>query len=380
MPCAGRLNVSPGSGWAVTQQTAPPIWFEKATLLWWIKDSQYPPLVTTGLQTSLGVLGARGTQVLFGGDTDNEERLGGRFTLGAWLDDDRACGLETSFLFLGQRSTHFQASSQGSPLLARPFLNAQIGAEDAEQVANLANPSLPSLLPLTGRVSISSMSRLWGLEANALRAACCDEDEDCWRLVFLGGVRYLRLDEGLVMSEDLLVPLQAAEAAGTAFHLQDDFSTRNHFYGGQLGARSELRLDHWSLDLLAKVALGVSQESVLIKGATQIASPGAPVQDYNGALLALPTNIGGHTRDRFAVIPECGATVGYQVTAHIRATLGYTFLYWSDVARPGNEINRAVNPTQLAPGRLQGPVQPAFQFVATDFWAMGLNFGLDFEF
>jgi hypothetical protein len=347
-------------------ENGPCIWFEGDTLLWWIKDSRLPPLVSTSPQTSLSVLGAPGTRVLFGGNTDNEEREGGRFRLGVWLDGEQCCGIESSFFFLGQRSVDFQAASTGDPLLARPFFNGRTGTEDAEQVANLSVPSLPSLLPLTGRVSVSSTSRLWGLEGNGVRGLCCDE-LDCGRLILLGGVRHLRLDEGLSVAEDLLVPPQAPEAAGMAFHVRDSFSTRNHFYGGQVGARGELCLDRLSLELLGKIALGVSQESVDIKGATQIAVPGAPVQNYSGGLLALPTNIGSRTRDRFAVVPECGVTVGYQLTRHLRATVGYTFLYWSDVVRPGSQASRVLNTTQLPANALQGPALPVFHFEGTDF-------------
>ena len=73
-------------------------------------------------------------------------------------------------------------------------------------------------------------------------------------------------------------------------------------------------------------------------------------------------------------------TVGHQLTRHLRATVGYTFLYWSDVVRPGSQASRVLNPTQLPPNALQGPALPVLHFEGTDFWAMGLNFGLDFEY
>jgi len=78
-------------------------WLQGDALLWWIKDSELPPLVTTSPRTSLGVLGAPGTRVLAGGNTGNDARYGGRFTAGFWVDDCRTWGAETTFLFLGQR-------------------------------------------------------------------------------------------------------------------------------------------------------------------------------------------------------------------------------------------------------------------------------------
>jgi hypothetical protein len=354
-----------------------PVWFEGDLLLWWIKESRVPPLVSTSPQTSLGVLGRPGTQVLLGGDLDNEERLGGRFRLGAWLDDDWTWGVETDFFFLGERSVNYAAGSAGSPLLARPFFNAFTGSEDAEFVANLPVPSLPLLLPLTGRVSVASSSRMWGLEGNGIYRLAGDDGSN---IGLLAGFRYLRLDEGLAIGEDLLVPAGSPAAAGLGIQVQDDFATRNNFYGGQLGLRGEVIRGAWSLDLLGKLALGDMQQLTDIKGATRIQPAGGTGATFAGGLLALPTNIGRSSRDRFAVLPEVGANVAYRVTDGLRVRVGYTFLYASSVARPGDQIDRSVNPTQLPPGTLRGPAVPAFVFHGTDFWAQGLNFGVEYAY
>jgi hypothetical protein len=363
-PCAGEAN-------------HPRLWFEGDFLLWWIKDSRLPPLVTTSPPASLGVLGQPGTAVLFGGNLDNEDRLGGRFRAGLWLDDCRSFGVETGFFFLGQRSNDFLAGSGGSPLLARPFFNAFAGAQDAEQVANPAVPSLPLLLPLTGRVGVNSTSRFWGLEANGTHQLWADCTS---RVSVLAGFRYLRLDEGVGIDEDLLVPADALEAAGTRFQLDDNFSTHNNFYGGQVGGKGEWVRGRWSLDVLGKVALGVSQQRADVRGATLVTAPGAAPEAFTGALLALPTNIGRYDRDQFAVVPEADVNLGYRVTERLRVRVGYTFLYWSSVARPGDQINLAVNSTQIPPGTLRGAAQPAFGFKGTDFWAQGLNFGVQYEY
>jgi len=147
-----------------------------------------------------------------------------------------------------------------------------------------------------------------------------------------------------------------------------------------VGTRAEFRRGRWLLDVLGKVALGVSDESVVVKGGTQISAPGLGAQTFRGGLLALPSNIGSYNRDRFAVLPEVGLQVGYQLTPHLRAKIGYSFLYWSNVARPGNEVNRPVNPTQLPPNTLVGQAQPAFFFKGTDFWAQGISAGLEYEY
>ena len=69
-------------------------------------------------------------------------------------------------------------------------------------------------------------------------------------------------------------------------------------------------------------------------------------------------------RDRFAVLPEFGFDVGYQLTSRWRSFIGYNFLYISDVARPGNQIDGGVNLfrtslAQQANPPIAGPVMVA---------------------
>jgi hypothetical protein len=88
----------------------------------------------------------------------------------------------------------------------------------------------------------------------------------------------------------------------------------------------------------------------------------------------------------FAVVPEVGLNIGYQITSWASVFVGYTFLYTNNVVRPGNQINRNINPTQStaitedpAP-QSQGPAQPSFKFNSSGFWAQGINVGLSLRF
>jgi hypothetical protein len=353
-------------------------WFRAEYLLWMIKNGHAPPLVTTSPPGSLGVIGNPGTLVLFGNSIDTNEVSGARFTLGTWLDPHECWALEWNIFFLGPRSARFDAGSNGNPVLARPFFNAAPGVngEDAELIAN---PPILGLIPLTGRVDIALRSELWGTEANLMRNICkgC-----CCRTDLIGGFRYLRLREDLNIDEDLMVPLTSTLVPGETIFVNDRFVTKNNFYGGQLGIRTQRNWRCWQIDATAKCALGGTHEQVAISGATVITMPGGTPQSFGNGLLAQPTNIGRYSRDRFAVVPEVAVNVGYQITDHWRAFVGYSFLYWSSVARPADQIDRVVNGNQIAPGMhpLIGPPRPAFEFHGTDFWAHGVNFGLEFRY
>jgi hypothetical protein len=316
-----------------------------------------------------GVLGPS-SAILFGGTVENEERSGGRLSGGFWFDDEQWLGLEGSIFFLGQRSVHFTASSGGDPILARPFFNALTGREDAELVA------FPGVL--TGGVSVTSSSRFWGDDLN-LRSRWWHGP--CWHIDVLAGFRHLQLEEGLSITENLAVPAGAPMFAGSTIGVNDSFSAHNNFYGGQLGTELEFRRGRWTLDLLGKVALGATRETIQIRGATVLTTPGSLPAFAMGGLLAQPTNIGNFGRSRFAVVPEAGLKVSYQITSHLRGYVGYSLIAVSDVARPGHQIDRFVNPSQLptvmGPGTLVGAARPLPLINGADFWAQGISFGFE---
>lgn len=358
-------------------------WAHAEYLAWWIKDGPLPvPLVTLGPSASFAVLGQPGTSVLFGTTIDHDMFSGGHFTLGGWLNGEKNLGVEGSFLFLGQRAERFSASTDGSGDLAigRPVFNTATSAETAILVA------FPTAF--AGGVAISASSQLYGAEVN-LRGLLFSEE--LFTLSALAGFRYADLTEDLgILQASTILPGGISFFNGTpvltpsTVTLLDQFNTRNQFYGGQVGLDAAVHRGRFSLDVLGKVALGSTHEVVSVNGNTTVSGPGIATATAAGGLLALSSNIGRQAQDRFAVIPEVGATLGFQVTSWLRATVGYSFLYWSEVARPGDQIDRSVNPTQLPSaagfGPLVGPATPAPRFEHSDYWAQGIAFGLAFRY
>jgi hypothetical protein len=376
----------------VEGRSGPRFYASAEYLLWDIKDSNFPVLVTTGPPPTpqppgtpgpgpaVAGLGNPSTAILFGGDSvENGLRSGGRFTAGYWFDCCETCGIEASGFFLGQRSIFFNSAL---PVLARPFFNIATGQESSEVTA------LPGTA--TGSIAIEAPSRLWGAEVDLRHNLCCG----CWyRVDGLLGFRYLDLKEGLHIFEDIHVITNSPPfAAGTELQVSDRFDTRNQFYGAQVGLDTELRRGRWSLDLKTKVAIGDVEETVNIAGNFLVLPPpgaGRP-QVFNGGLLALTSNSGHFVRDRFAVVPEVGATLGYDLTPHVKLFAGYNFLFWSNVVRPGDQIDRNLNPRLIPEFCKSGPAQcppnniavqrPAFEFHETTFWAQGLTAGVEFKY
>jgi len=75
----------------------------------------------------------------------------------------------------------------------------------------------------------------------------------------------------------------------------------------------------------------------------------------------------------FSVMPEMTFTVGHQLTPRWRDSLGYSVIYWTQVARAGQQIDAHVDLGTTESTRPQG-------WQDADFWTQGLNFGLDYRY
>ncbi len=347
-------------------------------LLWTISGDKTPPLVTTGPQESNGILGQPGVSVLYGGDIDTDALSGGRVTMGVWFNRCQTWGMVGSFFTTGKRYTNFVAASDGDPLLARPFFNIANGLEDSELVARTGI--------LSGSVAVESSSQLTGADLN-FRFNLWNNYGTCrkchWHLDGYAGVKYLGLSEDLKITEDLLAGPQSA-SPGARFLVRDRFGTDNDFIGANLGIMSEWRLGRFFFGMRSGIGIGGTNQTVVIKGTTTITPAGGASVTQTGGLLALPSNIGTYHRNVFSVVPEFGVNLGLQVTDHLRVFIGYDLTYWSNVARPGQQLDRSVNPTQLptidGPGTLVGDPRPAFRFQNSNAYIQGLSAGLQWIF
>ncbi len=79
--------------------------------------------------------------------------------------------------------------------------------------------------------------------------------------------------------------------------------------------------------------------------------------------------------------------MNYDIRPRVRVFAGYEVLFWNDVVRPGNQINRTINSNANSnflfglqtDVKAQG-TRPAPLFNTSDFWAQGVSFGLEFRY
>jgi hypothetical protein len=318
-----------------------------------------------------------GTQVLYGNVSLNTQgRSGARFEIGRWFGACRPWAIEGGFFVLGQRTATFTASGDGAPgstVVGRPFFEVNRGIENVNVVSGPG---------IAGVINVTSTNNFYGAHIDWRRRLTCNP---CWRLDGQIGFRYVNFDEDLVIAERSTAvgppAVSAAIPVGTTSTITDSFRVNNDFYGGMFGLVSDWQRGPWSVQLWGRVSLGTTTEEVEIAGAQQVVVPGAPTGTFTGGLLARPSNIGRYTAETFAVIPEIGLNVGCQVTQRLRVFAGYSFLYWSNVVRAGDQIDRSVNVAGIPffpqpPAIPAGTPRPAPILKETDFWAQGVNVGL----
>jgi hypothetical protein len=191
-----------------------------------------------------------------------------------------------------------------------------------------------------------------------------------YRMELTGGYRYLKLHDQLRITENLT----STSPAGT-FNMFDDFQTDNQFHGVELGMLLQTRRGRWTMDWVSRIGIGSTSGTSLIAGQTSI--NGAP--SVNGALLAQSSNIGTFDTSDFAMTPELGLMLGFDLTPRFRLIAGYSMIYWSRVLRAGDQIDREINPNLIPPpiSPLVGPLRPEQNFVWSDYWAQGLSVGLE---
>ncbi len=387
-------------------------------LLWWLEGMNTPPLVVRDDDPNFG-----SAEIIYGDTRVLEDlRQGGRVTLGFWFDDCGKTAIEFDYLGLEDLDERFVAGvrDDAAPTdynIGRPIFNPfdtgmlprgrAVEDVDTNQLDGTVTVDVHSEFSTFGIRFRHGLCCVSGCNTGCGDCVSCGAGVGCGsgcgagigypngplrrigrllrsgtrRTDFLWGFRWAELNEGIHIHEDL----EELPPPGTEILVNDNFDTENEFVGAEIGYLWEWQRCRWSLEMLSKLAIGNTRQRVDISGYTINTDVGQtePLPPSVGGLLALPTNIGTYERDEFSMIPEIGFTLGYQLTCRLKLTAGYTLLYWSNVVRPGDQIDLDVNVTQIPNNNGQPQVvpgdHPRFDFHQTDLWAQGINLGGEYR-
>jgi hypothetical protein len=331
-------------------------------LFWWVKGQPLPSNLSLSLSspTTVPDLTAHGLD-------------GGRFFLGMWLSERQDLGVEAGYFFLGARTATETQNFPGSAITQKPIFDG-IAAEMSQ---------------------ITSSATLWGSEANVRHewwrttlgasepgASATGHAHPSLHLDFLGGFRYVDLSENLTINSSTQFGTAPVLISNALVNTSDSFGTHNHLFAGQIGAEAGVRWWRFGFDVFSKVALGDNHQTVVINGNTAASAPLIGNITTPGGFFAQPSNIGRLSRDRFGVLPEAGANLTFALGDHCRLGVGYTFLYFANVVRPGSQIDPTAGGATRPPiFFLGGPrPSPVFNFTESGFWAQGLSATLEISF
>ncbi len=362
-----------------------PCWFGVEALIWKTTSASLPVLVTTSApgtqQFDAGILGRPTTQTVYGGgDIFTGTHGGYRLRGGHYFDPCGVSGIDAEFFMLGTRSASYHGDSTGNPILARPFLNANTGLNDAQLVAF---PDLAS-----GTIDISAKSNLYSgaFHFREVFWKECNPGHPCpkncrssaprsFTMGFQIGPRFVSLRESFGVNERLtnLDPQSQSQ-----FQIQDSFRARNMFLGCELGLFGSCQRRRWSLNGGVRLAIGGTKQELDIYGQTAVTQAGTTTTSPGG-FLAQRTNSGTWDRNRFTLIPQFDVALGYQMTDSWTATVGYSMLYWGNVLRATEQIDTVLNPGLLPPEQvpLTGDLRPEARMLDTDYLAHGITIGLE---
>ena len=358
------------------EMTGTRYWINPEYLLWGVRRESLPgPFVTTGgpADPNAGVPGSPTTAVLFDGhDLRYGAINGGRLSAGV-SPDGSPYGVDANVFFLEKKHNHFdiQSDALGNPLIAIPVNLFGMGVT----AIHVAEPNT-----ISGGVHIDSTISLWGAEANAARTWIVVDQ--CAAVNLFAGIRFLEMNEAFKMSTN-----SHDINSGDNFSSFDSFGARNRFVGFQVGADVAWRWDHISLGAFNKLAVGSTEARIEVNGmrtGLTIAGNSVPSAGFlattstAGGVLTSPSNIGTFNRDHLAVVDEIGVNANFEICEGVAVTAGFSFLFWSDVARAGDQISTIVAPVGVTPPA--NAVFPAPNNHITDFWAYGANLGLEFRY
>jgi hypothetical protein len=349
---------------------SPSLWFGRLELLSMDRKGDFlPPLVTSGPSTNAdtaGQLDQASTRVLYGDDTIfDTATAGGRATFGTYLDNAECRSLVFRGWYGGRDKFGFAASGNDIPVLGRPFNDVSGGQVSTPDTNLVAFPNRND-----GSISVRGESDVYGGDVSIRQFYYQGLGVT---LDVLYGYQHMGLSEsveihGITTSlDDDFAPL------GSVIGIDDSFSVRNHFNGGQLGLAGNYREGCWSFDFLAKAAFGSLRRTADLRGQTRTNVDAAVAIDDQG-LLVRDTNSGKSKDSTFGWVPELDFSLGYHRFPNYDLTIGYHFIAMTDALRPGATIDGSLRSNLSDP--LVGQASPARSFQYETFYVHGIHFGI----
>ena len=342
-----------------------PKWLRAETLLWFPPSRGDSALVTanTGPGEPL--------ETIYGDDIGGGLAPGFRLDFGHYFQGGKY-GLGARVWGLYESNDNFSASSDGTTDLQRPFFNTALGTNDALIIGNTFGP--PDFIG-----SVDAESKLDMIATEAYGRMMLGQGQN-FHVDLIGGYSFFDIDDTLSIRSATTVATGTlfSDPTGTVRSFRDSYKTENQFHGGQIGMETILKRGRWSMLTLTKVHLGNMSQHVDISGSSSRAVPAVPTENFDNGFLVQGQQ-GHYERDEFTFVPEVNVKLAYMLRRNISLSVGYSFLYWDDLALASDQIDNRVDGTLLLSND-PNPVQQAFTIRDAGFWIQGIDLGVTIDF
>jgi hypothetical protein len=350
-------------------------WLSGEYLLGFTKSAGVPPVVSAGPAASNGIIGLPGTRLLESSSPKFDSVSGGRLSGGVWLDSCRAYGVEWSVFFLPRQQSTSTFQAAPGEALARPFFDTVFNVENSRLI------SAPGLF--AGSAESTYRTYFWGGEfGTRLRVL----ETPTLSLEQLFHFRHYTLEESFTADDNsTALPGGVVAFNGQVFgaparvRVNDTFEVLNRFYGGSAGLRVIWTPGRWEVRLDGRMGVGTMEQNVTIDGRTSLENVGGTASTQQGFYTAAH-DTGTFRRYRLSLAPDVQGRVGYRVADWLMVTAGYQFLYMTNVARPGDLIDRRLSSARIPSSQTFGAASPAVRtepvYESRDFWMHGFTAGV----
>jgi len=368
-PPAPQTDVIPAIHSPEPEPTGPECQFRVDYLLWAIPRQSLSRYVSTGSLSDPipGAIGQPNTRFLLNGRFgDDTPHSGIRLYASLGEDSNPHLSLNASAFYLERRESKIGFSADGiqnTTLIARPFQNVNAGVEDADPIA------LPGIM--SGAIRVLTDKHMYGGEAN-LKFHYWEGSNA--RIAFTIGPRFLFLEE-LLLTMTRTDDLTIMGVPGFSTSSSERYSTDNDFYGAQVGAEWQFRVGPCALTTTAKCAIGPIFQNLNTRAQTAVTDnlTGIITTSQDRALFLSPNNVGNFSRTHFCVVPELGARLGFDFTTNVGISVGYSYVYMSDVIRPAEQVDRNVNVQPIGTTGIFPPARTPPALRSTSISAQGLD-------
>src|SRR5262249_3327788 len=128
---------------------------------------------------------------------------------------------------------------------------------------------------VAGRISFQNQQSMLGADCNLAYNYLNNAMEGTRWAVLLGG-RFLSLSEKLKVEQSRTTLPDPVTGFTTIEGINENFTTYNRFYGGQIGGQVECCMGPLQVQVIAKVAAGVNNETASITGGHTLILPANP--------------------------------------------------------------------------------------------------------